>query len=303
MTTQPLRNPADRFACRLGAPDSGGNGLRSPVATAPATLARAGRCQQERVRVPGRLGRSSDGFIGPPEMARRRPPWLRSDGDREAGARIPNRPRPMAGGFTLVELLVVLAIVATLSGLLFPVYMTSRHRAYQATCISNLRQLGLAIQTYADDWDGHYPYAVDPRKRARVVENPDANLLPISNEELFALPTCPQVLEPRLHSAGVLRCPADAGMPPADGSPDAPRSAFDAWGTSYDYNDGWALKEVTPKLPSRTPLFWDMGGWHGSDPISGLSNVLYADLHVHLEDYIQLAEDGAYTEVLAGPSG
>src|SRR3989442_15442823 len=72
------------------------------------------------------------------------------------------------GGFTLVELLSVLAILGALAALLFPVFATARAAAYGSTCLSNLRQMGQAIQMYVDDWDGAYPFAFSPRFKAEV---------------------------------------------------------------------------------------------------------------------------------------
>jgi prepilin-type N-terminal cleavage/methylation domain-containing protein/prepilin-type processing-associated H-X9-DG protein len=57
-------------------------------------------------------------------------------------------------GFTLIEILVVLAIIAVLAAMLFPVFARAREKARQASCQSNLRQLGLAAQMYAEDCDG-----------------------------------------------------------------------------------------------------------------------------------------------------
>src|SRR5262245_64273013 len=63
------------------------------------------------------------------------------------------------GGFTLIELLVVIAIIAILAAILFPVFAQAREKARSATCLSNLRQIGLANQMYVQDYDEHFPFA------------------------------------------------------------------------------------------------------------------------------------------------
>src|SRR5579872_7473181 len=60
-------------------------------------------------------------------------------------------------GFTLIELLVVIAIIAILAAILFPVFAQAREKARQATCASNLRQMGTAVMLYAQDYDEQYP--------------------------------------------------------------------------------------------------------------------------------------------------
>ena len=56
-------------------------------------------------------------------------------------------------GFALIELLVVIAIIAILAAILFPVFATARDKARQTKCLSNLKQIGLAWQMYAADYD------------------------------------------------------------------------------------------------------------------------------------------------------
>jgi len=60
-------------------------------------------------------------------------------------------------GFTLIELLVVIAIIAILAAILFPVFSRVRQAANTTTCLSNLKQLTLAVKMYLADWDERFP--------------------------------------------------------------------------------------------------------------------------------------------------
>lgn len=91
-------------------------------------------------------------------------------------------------GFTLIELLVVIAIIAILAAILFPVFARAREKARQTSCLSNLKQLGLAILSYTQDYDECMPLAPDAGAQASSWwQN---SLVPyIKNEQIYVCPS------------------------------------------------------------------------------------------------------------------
>src|SRR5688500_6579567 len=68
--------------------------------------------------------------------------------------------RVIRNGFTLIELLVVIAIIAILAAILFPVFARARENARRSSCQSNMKQLGLGMMQYTQDYDEKLPCGV-----------------------------------------------------------------------------------------------------------------------------------------------
>jgi prepilin-type N-terminal cleavage/methylation domain-containing protein/prepilin-type processing-associated H-X9-DG protein len=119
----------------------------------------------------------------------------------------------MAGrrGFTLIELLVVIAIIAILAGLLFPVFAKARERARQTACLSNQRQLMLALTMYAMDNDSKLPYWQQVAGGQAILWS--------------------QAILPYVGTIEVYYCPS-YGRPRGEGTP-VEGSPF--WGPQYNY--------------------------------------------------------------------
>ena len=92
----------------------------------------------------------------------------------------------MRRGFTLIELLVVIAIIAILAAILFPVFARAREKARQTSCLSNVKQIGLATLMYVQDYDETMPH----HQRVGRVITVQTQVQPyMKNEQLWVCPS------------------------------------------------------------------------------------------------------------------
>jgi prepilin-type N-terminal cleavage/methylation domain-containing protein/prepilin-type processing-associated H-X9-DG protein len=113
---------------------------------------------------------------------------------------------PKQRGFTLIELLVVIAIIAILAAILFPVFAKAREKARQAVCLSNMKQLALAVMSYVQDYNETFPQT--------YIENPPGIwIMAFPDFLVFGGTRCRTLLDPYIKNADIWFCPNAVKVP------------------------------------------------------------------------------------------
>ena len=206
-------------------------------------------------------------------------------------------------GFTLIELLVVIAIIAILAAILFPVFAQAREKARQTSCLSNMKQIGTAIQLYTDDFDECYPTGSCSNKESRNDWIGYTRTLPFilwgytKNAGLFCCPSCPgksQVVKNGDYGYPATSYAMNAVILSANGMASEPPVSMAQIGNpseimflqehnTNDPSQGWCFynpyRYSGDGTYSKVTCVGVLPTWDGQCPHNGGMNVTYADGH------------------------
>jgi prepilin-type N-terminal cleavage/methylation domain-containing protein len=184
--------------------------------------------------------------------------------------------RSTPAGFTLIELLVVIAIIAILASMILPALASSKEKARRIYCVSNCRQISVAIKMYVDDNGGQYP--------SRMPDPPAGSAYPCKpcrtvDWRPYAAPYLARTVNVNTNDSsatnviagtGVFLCPADVGIPtaiaadPFNAVTPRPLHLADFYGSSYCFNTVMTRlrKEDAVPIPVDTFMGAEIWSWH-----------------------------------------
>jgi len=180
-------------------------------------------------------------------------------------------------GFTLIELLVVIAIIALLAAILFPVFARARENARRASCESNLKQIGISMMQYLQDYDEYYPITINSAGVTWIT-----------------------VLQPYAKSVQVFGCPSELKTNPS-------------YGSSYAYNDrigsiypsaAFNYQYCTPQ-PACPPFNnWSLGNASYDTPSTWFSNPKKTSQLVNTSGTVMAVDSGSRPDLTTNaPTG